>query len=222
MKSFTAVAVAIAVLGLASVPIAHTQTTLPPVNVTANPCQYPVSCIYGSGMDMTLFPTPQYVPPMADSIPSEGGGLVATCKSLRDRARQTGCDVNNPPPAPFFPSPTQGAWVSNGCGDGTWKSKIGQFILGVGNLDEPMPGFSFRPACEFHDQCYHTGFKSFCDLKFGNMLADICVTSRTCGDIATKYEDAVHHFGQSAFDSDQQIMECAKISKDLRENNCTS
>lgn len=222
MKSFSAVAAAACLFVLLAVSGADAQTTLPPVNVTANPCDYGITCVYASGFGDFLEPI-RALPPAVDRIPvDDGPSYVATCTSLRDRARQIGCDVNNPPPVPHFPSPTQGQWVSNGCGDGSWKSKIGQFILGVGNLDEPLPGFPFRPACEFHDQCYHTGFKSYCDLKFGNQLAEICVTSRACGDIAAKYEDAVHHFGQSAFDSDQQAMECAKISKDLRDGDCVS
>ncbi len=223
MKSFTAVAAVCALLVLAGVSVGRAQNTLPSINVTANPCQYPVTCIYGPGMSMGLFPAaPQFIPPLADRIPADYGSLIATCKSLRDRASQMGCDTNNPPPVPGISSPTQGAWVSNGCGDGSWKSKIGKFIVGVANLDEPLPGFSFRPACVDHDKCYHVGFKSFCDLKFGGKLAEICVTSNACGEIAAKYEDAVHHFGQSAYNSDQWDMECAKISKDLRDGNCAS
>lgn len=221
MRPFIVVAAVTILLSLSSMPIASGQTTLPPVKVTANPCDYGISCTFASGGSAFLVPMSHAFPPANDSIGRQED-LVATCKSLRDRARKIGCNVNNPPPAPSFPSPTQGSWQANGCGDGSWKSQIGQFILGVGNLDEPMPGFSFRPACDFHDQCYHIGFKSFCDLKFGNKLADICATSKTCGDIAAKYEDAVHHFGQSAYDNDQKVMECAKISKDLRDGNCAS
>lgn len=233
MKSFSAVAAIVFSLAVSAVPIAGAQTTLPPINVTANPCSYGVSCIFGPGMDMLLMEIPAYVPPAYDSIPFGDSSLIATCKSMRDRARQMGCDVNNPPPAPSFPSPTQGAWASNGCGDGSWKSALANAAIGAASLftedlTHPLPGVSFEGPCAFHDSCYYTLAKGFCDLRFGNKIrSDVCAGATgfaraQCYVLADLYQSTVEQLGQSAYDSDHRSMECAKIANALKNGNCAS
>lgn len=232
MKSFSGVAASAFSLALSAAPIALGQQTLPRINVTANPCSYGVTCIYPGGMDAFLVPMQPILPPQADSIPVEGDQLVATCKSMRDRARQMSCDVNNPPPAPGFPSPTQHQWYSNGCGDGSWKSEIGRYIAGydvpgyTGDLTNPLPGVSFASACAYHDQCYYLFAKFSCDNVFGRKLNDICNTAGpravSCFTLRERYVKAVENYGQHAYDSDHLDMECAKISKTLSDGDCTS
>lgn len=233
MKSFTAVAAVTVLLALSSTSIADTPPTLPPINVTANPCSYGVTCIFAPGMDAFLMEIPAYVPPAYDSIPVEDEFLIATCKSMRDRARQMGCDVNNPPPAPFYPSPTQGAWASNGCGDGSWKSALANAAIGAASLftedlTHPLPGVSFEGPCAFHDSCYYTLAKGFCDLRFGDKIrSDVCsgatgFVRAQCYALADLYQSTVEQLGQSAYDSNHRSMECAKIANALKNGDCAS
>lgn len=221
MKSFTAVAAVCALLVLAGVSVVRAQNTLPPVNVTANPCDYGISCKFDMGMSSFLVPMTPAIPPAVDSISPDGYELIATCASMRlSSAFIRDCDVNSPPPVPGFPSPTLGTWFPNGCGDGTWKSEIGRHVLGIADLDMPLPGISFQPACNHHDSCYHTGFKKFCDMRFAGELANICGSSTPCIDKAFLYSEAVDHFGQGAYDKDQRNMECAKIADALKNGEC--
>lgn len=232
MKSFSVVALATFLLALSALPVANAQTTLPPVNVTANYCDYATSCTFASGFSAFLVPMGPAFPPNVTSIGLDDDPLVATCKSLRDRANQLGCNTNNPPPAPFFPSPTQGAWVSNGCGDGSWKSEIGRYIVGydvpgyTGNLTNPLPGVSFAPACTDHDQCYYLWAKRDCDNKFADKLMNICNAAGprapACFTLRGRYVKAVEDFGQHAYDSDHRDMECAKISGKLGNGDCVA
>lgn len=230
MKSFFAAAAVSFLLSLSSAASADDPITLPTIPVVGNPCGYAFTCVYGRGMSAFLVPIPAPPSPLIPiaSVSPEDYSLIATCQSLRDRARQTGCNTNDPPPAPYFPSPTRGQWVSNGCGSGSWSQKFGQFIgyIGVdgftGDLDEPLAGFSFASACAGHDSCYYTGYKSGCDLRFGAALADVCGTIKACLDIAADYQSAVLLAGQSAYDNDHRDMECAKIAKTLRDGDCAS
>jgi hypothetical protein len=232
MKSFSVVAFATFLLALSALPVANAQTTLPPVNVTANYCDYAANCTFASGFSAFMVPIGPAFPPNVDSIGLDDEPLVATCKSLRDRANQLSCNTNNPPPAPFFPSPTQGAWASNGCGDGSWKSEIGRYIVGydvpgyTGDLTNPLPGVSFAPACSYHDQCYYLWAKGTCDDGFAKRLFDICnVTgprAPACFTLRDRYVKAVENFGQGAYDTDHRNMECAKISKKLRDGDCVA
>lgn len=228
MKPFSVTAFAAFLLALSAMPIANAQTTLPPVNVTANYCDYAANCTFASGFSPFLVPMSPAYPPDVISIGIDDEPLVATCKSLELGARLSNCNVNDPPAAPFFPSPTRGEWVSNGCGSGSWNQKIGQFIGYItvdgftGNLDEPLSGFSFASACAVHDSCYYSGFKSGCDLRFGGALADVCGPIKACLDIAAKYQEAVLLAGRDAYDADHRDMECSKIAKKLRNGDCAS
>lgn len=233
MKSFVTATIAAFLLAISSMSIADPPPQdLPGFTVTANPCSYGVTCIFGPGMGTFLMEIPAYLPPAYDSIPMEDNSLIATCKSMRDRARQMGCDVNNPPSAPRFPSPTQGQWYSNGCGDGSWKSEIGRYIAGydvpgyTGDLTNPLPGVSFASACAYHDQCYYLFAKFPCDNGFGRKLNEICNTAGpctvSCFTLRDRYVKAVENYGQHAYDSDHQDMECAKISKTLSDGDCMS
>lgn len=234
MKSFFAAAIVAFLLAISSMSIADPPPQdLPGFKVTGNPCLYGTTCIFGPGMDMFLMEIPAYLPPEYDSIPVEDNSLVATCKSMRDRARQMACDVNNPPPVPSYPSPTQGEWASNGCGDGSWESALGSAILlaGIplytGDLTHPLPGVSFEAPCATHDRCYHTGFKSTCDTRLRTDIRNVCdgassITRGQCYILTDLYKSAVDNRGQNAYDTDHRNMECAKISKALRNGECTS
>lgn len=231
MKSYCAVAVAACLLALSATSIADEPQDLPGYNIIFVPCAYVYACVYMSPISSSLMFTapPNPYPPIVSGVSEDFEVLVATCESLQDRANQIGCDVNNPPPAPYYPSPTLGQYQPNGCGIGNWFDEIGAHIVGLdvegytGDLDNPLPGVSFRAACDGHDACYHTGFKHRCDNTFAQELSRICSTASAatgCVMIAGRYTTAVDDFGQFAHTSDQLVMECAKIAKDLNDGNC--
>lgn len=226
MRSFTAVAAVAFSLALSATSIAaQPPKTLPTINVPGV-CQYGDNCVFMSGNSLFLTPIVNFPPDVASIGADEP--LTATCQSLRDRALVIFCDTNNPPPAPYFPSPTHGQWQSNGCGAGRWYEQIAAHVVldGIdgytGDLDEPLVGISFASACAHHDNCYYSGVKSLCDLRLGGELADECLMIAACGDIAAKFQEAVLLFGQAAYNSDHHDMECAKVSKDLRDGQCVS
>lgn len=223
-------------LVLVSVPIADAQQTLPPVNVTANACGYGITCIYpGGGLGDFLIPIAGYKPPMVPGVPKDAPiPLLATCKSLRDYANTFGCNTNDPPPAPLYPSPTRGNWVSNGCGDGSAgmddARSAAQLVPGfTGDFTTPFKGVSFATSCSKHDSCYYHGNKIACDNALFSNLAHDCTTQASgvtygaCIALAAAYRLAVSgKHGQDAYNSDQFDWQCAKISSDLRRGNCVA
>lgn len=242
MKSFSIAAAAAFLLALSSAAIAGLPpTTLPPVNVTGDPCSYGFTCIYPSGFSNFLAPIINFPPDVA-RIGPEDFSLISTCNSmngrakqiLTDRAKQIHCNVDNPPPAPHFPSPTQGQWASNGCGTGTWLSDtIYPRIAGLGipgytgNLTHPLPHVSFEDACAYHDSCYYTGsYKSLCDIGFLNQMTDACSSAgsyaSSCRALRNEYYEAVNLGGGDAYDDDHRVMECAKISNALKNDDCVA
>lgn len=235
MNAFRAFSAAFVLAALSAIVTVDAQTTLPPVNVEANYCDYAVNCTFSSGMDAFLVPIGPAFPPNADSISPDDNPLIATCNSLRNRAAQIGCDTSNPPPAPGFPSPTQGSWAPNGCGDGSITTRILMDILGsqidgyTGDHTNPLPGVSFKEPCDAHDRCYHmSASKSICDHAFAHSLDHSCHDQATdslfaqCMLFAGAYATAVDEHGQSAYGADQWAMECAKISSELNSGNCVS
>ncbi len=235
MKLVYAIAAGIFLLASFTATIANGQTTLPGVNVVANPCSLPATCVYASGFDTFLIPPPPAFPPYVASIDPSVESLVATCKSLRDQARRLGCNLDDTPPAPGFPSPTQGAWVSNGCGDGSITTNILIGLLGseidgyTGDPTNPLPGVSFKSPCAGHDQCYHmSSSKTVCDNVFAHALDNAChehasdTVFAQCLAFAGAYATAVKQHGQDPYNDDQRIMKCAKINSDLDHGNCVS
>lgn len=222
MNTFRAFSAAFLLAAVSAIVTVDAQTTLPPVNVEANYCDYAVNCTFSSGMDAFLVPIGPAFPPNADSISPDDNPLIATCNSLRNRAAQIGCDTSNPPPAPGFPSPTRGSWAPNGCGDDSWLSNVARQIH---DLDNPLPGVSFRKACDDHDRCYHLWEKKGCDGQLARDLSEVCSKASdavACLNVATLYTDAVVVKGQAAWESDHLNMECAKISQKLRDGDCMS
>lgn len=229
MKTFFATILATLLVVLPATSVAAENRPLWPAwQVTANVCDYVVSCTYASGIGDFMVPI-RAMPPAAGSIDPVTLELIATCKSLKDRAAQFGCNTNDPPPAPHFPSPTRGAWQANGCGIGNWFDTIGSHIIApdvdgyTGSLDEPLTDISFKSACDNHDQCYYTGFKSVCDDAFARELANVCSAARGatgCMIIAGRYTTAVNDVGEWAYSHDHMVMECARISNTLKDGDC--
>lgn len=149
------------------------------------------------------------------------------CANLK-MAQPPGCSMTNPPSAPGYDP----GYIGNGCGDGSFASWIANEAVknGVwgynGNLDHPLPGVSFYPACQAHDYCYAAGKeKGMCDQAFGSSLQGVCAAANSsyqpsCGTLSSIYKTAVSTFGQGAYNVSQADLACAAWAYDMEANEC--
>ncbi|MFN3843674.1 MAG: hypothetical protein ACK4RW_10500 [Rehaibacterium terrae] len=149
------------------------------------------------------------------------------CKNLR-RARPRGCSYHSPPSVPRLDP----GWVGNGCGDGSWRTRAAEFLLGLivdgytGDLNNPLPGVSFFGVCQAHDYCYGIGAdRGRCDREFVESLGDTCQRSAgsylsSCLLLAGAYGSAVVRYGRSAYDAAQSQRACALWALEMRVNQC--
>lgn len=136
------------------------------------------------------------------------------------------CDVNNPPSVPGIDP----GWVSNGCGDGSIFSDVGQEVAGLGlagytgNLNNPFPGVSFYGACMGHDACYGSGtLRDSCDVDFFSSLQARCSAGSFqsgCARIAERFHTAVSTFGAAAYHAALMQRDCATWARDMEQNGC--
>ncbi|MCH2058204.1 MAG: phospholipase [Thalassotalea sp.] len=121
-----------------------------------------------------------------------------------------------------FPSAT------NGCGTGSFfESALSSRLTGTngftGDLDEPISGFSFEPACNNHDMCYNGGTgRNGCDGSFYTELQSICSGSHECNDFAKLYSAIVDVFGQEAYNEAALVQECRDFKNDIAKNRCVN
>lgn len=99
--------------------------------------------------------------------------------------------------------------TANGCGpEGGISVPNYYYLIGWFRIDK----FPFVNACNAHDICYGTlgSSRASCDSRFYSNLLAICSANAStsanrviCNGLAWTYYEAVHLFGQSAFDAAQ-------------------
>ena len=203
-------------------------TTLPRVKATKPFMPFCTSAICNS-LEQALLPVSWTIPNL--ELPDDGPGVGMTkeqfCGEMKEH-KPKDCDLDNPPSTPGYDS----GWVSNGCGDGSFKAGFAEVISGLtlsdhtGDLNNPLPGISFLGACRAHDACYSTMVpKANCDRNFYSHLTAACdagsaTYSAQCNDIAGGYSGAVSLFGDGPYSEAQKARECAAWANDMRVNQC--
>jgi hypothetical protein len=159
----------------------------------------------------------------------EAGGMTPEqfCAEMENN-KPEGCDVNNPPSTPTYDPD----WVSNGCGDGSFKvafiAEVGKLVVPNfnGDLDNPLPGIAFGGACRAHDKCYGSLLaRATCDTYFKSMMNNACdggspTYASQCGSMANAYYGAVNVGGGGAYAAAQSNRACAAWAKDMEEAGC--
>ena len=201
--------------------------TLPRVKATKPFMPFCESAICNS-LEQALLPVSWTIPEL-EVTNGDAGGMTKEqfCAEMKQHKPQD-CDLENPPSSPGFDS----NWVSNGCGDGSFKTKfvevIGSLTLSnyTGDLNNPLPGISFLGACRGHDMCYSTVVpKASCDKNFLISMNAACDAGSStyagqCSDIAAGYHGAVGLFGDGPYDEAQKARECAAWANDMEVNQC--
>lgn len=137
------------------------------------------------------------------------GAPDSMCATI-NASQPPGCSRDTPPKSPEHDP----YWRPNGCGDGSFSSNFASIVintLGGGDLDSPLPGISFRSACNRHDYCYGiAGHRPGCDSRFRSDLQAICAShsSRWCSGLANSYADAVRDHGKAAYDKSVKELQC--------------
>lgn len=216
---------------------AFAQTTLPTIEVTATaPAQDGgiIKCTGGpctGALNQQVLQSFLQWQRMYDSIPPDDLAISRDqfCRKL-EAAQPPGCSLSSPPSVPGF-DPN---WMGNGCGSGSLGSAFANAVIESaaslngyeGNLDYPLPGIGFFPACQGHDRCYGSGeVKGTCDFAFENSLEGICATSNqtyrsTCDTLTSLYTTAVEDFGSNPYNAAQADLTCASWAHDMKENGC--
>lgn len=140
-----------------------------------------------------------------------GGALdpFAICRFVRG-AQPSDCDTNTPPKSPEY----RPYWQGNGCGDGSFGVKLAEAVVNAstgGSMDAPIPGISFRSACNTHDYCYGiAGSRGGCDSQFRHDMLAICSSygSNSCTHMANIYANIVRDHGQSAHERAANELRC--------------
>lgn len=191
---------------------AHTQTMLPPINVTAPG---------GSGVGLDFMG--DIGPPAKGPTVMQQAYIPVSPKLKCDFTRSLksdlkNCDTNNPPNIGKFYLDTQvprnqkftkavtfianvGA-LQNGCGPA--NGMVSKIIPNV-----PL-GFNFTNACNRHDVCYGSAIRKWeCDAGFERDLAGVCGGSAPCDAIASLYSNAVKQYGDDAYQAAVEQYKCA-------------
>jgi len=114
--------------------------------------------------------------------------------------------------------------ATNGCGSGGMiEEAIAKYSVGsggfTGDINEPIKGYSFTPACDAHDQCYNNSAgKDGCDSTFRDSMTNICGSNLKCQRFSDLYSGLVGVYGEPAYNEAGLIQACRDYKKDAKEN----